>query len=262
MNYEADIQDGLCGNAISSRIVWRVSIPCDSPAVILWDSSRAIRRDGYLLRKSDKEQGLCTVWFTTVPVLMRSYGWRAETPALLGRRAYLHANGCGLLSCSSRLIAQLPAWDSQERAAGNCRMDSLQDRRWYAGLCLPGRSAAVKEGDQNSGATVSLSDRRPHRGNFQIEAPPSVSLQAFSWASRREGRYPWAFRALGATTPWRMWGNITCPQSCLFLVPVCDFSWVFLNLKNRKSPLSSRLCGLSWISVNYDVAERDEWQLL
>lgn len=29
-----------------------------------------------------------------------------------------------------------------------------------------------------------------------------------------------------------------------------------LNLKNRKSPLSSRRCGLSWISVDYDVAER------
>ena len=42
------------------------------------------------------------------PVLMRPYGWRAETPALLGRRAYLHANGCGLLSCSGRLIASFP----------------------------------------------------------------------------------------------------------------------------------------------------------
>ena len=110
---------------------------------------------------------------------MRPYGWRAETPALLGRRAYLHANGYGLLSCSGRLIAQLPAWDSQERAAGNCRMDSLQGRRWYAGLCLPGRSAAVKEGDQNSGATVSLSDRRPHRGNFQIEAAAIRQLAGF-----------------------------------------------------------------------------------
>ena len=124
------------------------------------------------------------------PVLMRPYGWRAETPALLGRRAYLHANGCGLLSCSGRLIAQLPAWDSQERTAGNCRMDSLQGRRWYAGLCLPGRSASVKEGDQNSGATVSLSDRRPHRGNFQTEAAAIRQLAGFSWASRREGRYP------------------------------------------------------------------------
>lgn len=114
------------------------------------------------------------------PVLMRPYGWRAEIPALLGRRAYLYANGCGLLSCSGRLIAQLPAWDSLERTAGNCRMDSLQGRRWYAGLCLPGRSASVKEGDQNSGATVLLSDRRPHRGNFQTESAASASLQAFS----------------------------------------------------------------------------------
>ena len=113
------------------------------------------------------------------PVLMRSYGWRAETPALLGRRAYLHANGCGLLSCSGRLIAQLSAWDSQERTAGNCRMDSLQDRRWYAGLCLPGRSASVKEGDQNSGATVLLSARRPHRGNFQTEAAAIRQLAGF-----------------------------------------------------------------------------------
>ena len=121
------------------------------------------------------------------PVLMRSYGWRAETPALLGRRAYLHANGCGLLSCSGRLIAQLPAWDSQEKTAGNCRMDSLQDRRWYAGLCLPGRSASVKEGDQNSGAPVLLSDRRPHRGNFQIEAAAIRQLGGFflGFAPRR-----------------------------------------------------------------------------
>ena len=58
-------------------------------------------------------------------------------------------------------------------------MDSLQDRRWYAGLCLPGRSAAGKEGDQNSGATVLLSDRGPHRGNFQTEAAAIRQLAGF-----------------------------------------------------------------------------------
>lgn len=146
---------------------------------------------------------------------MRPYGWRAETPALLGRRAYLYANGCGLLSCSGRLIAQLPAWDSQERAAGNCRMDSLQDRGWYAGLCLPGRSASVKEGDQNSGATVLLSARRPHRGNFQTEAAAIRQLVGFFQGLRaanggiRELSGHWEqllFEIYG--------GNITCPQSC------------------------------------------------
>ena len=58
-------------------------------------------------------------------------------------------------------------------------MDSLQGRRWYAGLCLSGRSAAVKEGDQNSGATVLLSARRPHRGNFQTEAAAIRQLAGF-----------------------------------------------------------------------------------
>lgn len=159
------------------------------------------------------------------PVLMRSYGWRAETPALLGRRAYLHANGCGLLSCSGRLIAQLPAWDSQERAAGNCRMDSLQDRRWYAGLCLPGRSASVKEGDQSSGATVLLSDRRPHRGNFQTEAAAIRQLAGFFQGLRaanggiRELSGHWEqllLEGCGAT--------LLAPKVAPFFVAVCDFS--------------------------------------
>ena len=153
------------------------------------------------------------------PVLMRPYGWRAETPALLGRRAYLYANGCGLLSCSGRLIAQLPAWDSQERAAGNCRMDSLQDRGWYAGLCLPGRSASVKEGDQNSGATVLLSDRRPHRGNFQIE------VQAFSRGFAPRMTVSVSFPGIGSNSCLKYMGaTLLAPKVAPFLVPVCDFS--------------------------------------
>lgn len=98
-------------------------------------------------------------------------------------------------------------------------MDSLQDRGWYAGLCLPGRSASVKEGDQNSGATVLLSARRPHRGNFQTEAAAIRQLAGFFQGLRaanggiRELSGHWGqllFEIYG--------GNITCPQSCpLFL---------------------------------------------
>ena len=169
------------------------------------------------------------------PVLMRSYGWRAETPALLGRRAYLYANGCGLLSCSGRLIAQLPAWDSLERTAGNCRMDSLQGRRWYAGLCLPGRSASVKEGDQNSGAPVLLSDRRPHRGNFQTEAAAIRQLAGFFQGLRaanggiRELSGHWEqllFEIYG--------GNITCPQSCPFFCGCLRFFVSLLEPQKQK----------------------------
>lgn len=66
---------------------------------------------------------------------MRPYGWRAETPAILGRRAYLHANGYGLLSCSGRLIAQLPL--------GIARRERRETAAWTASKIEDGMLAYV-----------------------------------------------------------------------------------------------------------------------
>lgn len=153
-----------------------VSIPCDSPAVILWDSSRTMRRDGYLLRKSDREQVLCTVWFTTVPCLDEVIwleSWNSCPSWAKGISACKRLRPSVLFG---QAYCQLPAWDSQERTTGNCRMDSLQDRRWYAGLCLPGRSASVKEGDQNSGQRCYYRLDGLIGATFRQRPPPSASL--------------------------------------------------------------------------------------
>lgn len=112
------------------------------------------------------------------PVLMRSYGWRAETPALLGRRAYLHANGCGLLSCSGRLIAQLPAWDSQERAGETAAWTAskIEDGSWpvSAGqICFgKGRGSKLWGNGVAIGSTAS-SGQLPDRGRRH---PPACRL--------------------------------------------------------------------------------------
>lgn len=65
---------------------------------------------------------------------------------------------------------------------------------------------------------------------------------------------PAGFLAWGIACPPYGKGKNSSPRFPLFLRLPCLSPG--LNLKNRKSPLSSRRCGLSLISVDYDVAER------